>query len=164
MKMGAVHIINNLNLNYCLKILIAGNSDKIWILLDGVSLHCDDSAAFLVEQAGKVFLTLADGTENSISSGAEYGSESISAGIDGAIYSRDDLTINGSGSLCVTAAYKHGIVCNDDLVIVGGTLEVTAPQDGIHANDSARLANAELTINAGDDGITVSNDTETGYV
>ena len=145
-------------------IVEAGNSDKIWILLDGVSLHCDDSAAFLVEQAGKVFLTLADGTENSISSGAEYGQESVSAGIDGAIYSRDDLTINGSGSLCVTAAYKHGIVCNDDLVIVGGTLEVTAPQDGIHANDSARLANAELTINAGDDGITVSNDTETGYV
>ena len=145
-------------------IVEAGDSDKIWILLDGVSLHCDNSAAFLVEQAGKVFLTLADGTENSISSGAEYSEGAVSSKIDGAIYSRDDLTINGGGSLSVAAAYKHGIVCNDDLVIVGGTLEVTAPQDGIHANDSARFAEAAVTISAGDDGITVSNDTETGYV
>ena len=145
-------------------IIEAGKSDKIWILLDGVSLHCDDSAAFLVEQAGKVFLTLADGTENSISSGAEYSSEAVSAGIDGAIYSRDDLTINGGGSLRVTAAYKHGIVCNDDLVVITATMEITAPQDGIHANDSARFAEAAITINAGDDGITVSNDTETAYV
>ena len=145
-------------------IVEAGSSDKIWILLDGVSLHCDDSAALLVEQAGKVFLTLADGTENSISSGAEYGSESVSAGIDGAVYSRDDLTINGSGSLCVTAEYQHAIVCNDDLVVIGAVMEITAPQDGIHANDSARFAEAAITINAGDDGVTVSNDAETGYV
>lgn len=145
-------------------IVEAGNRDKIWILLDGVSLHCDDSAAFLVEQAGKVFLTLADGTENSISSGTEYGPEAISSGIDGAVYSRDDLTINGSGSLRVTAAYKHGIVCNDDLAVITATMEITAAQDGIHANDSARFAEAAVTINAGDDGVTVSNDAETGYV
>ena len=38
--------------------------------LDGVSLHCEDSAAIIVEQAKKVFLTLADGTENFVSCGA----------------------------------------------------------------------------------------------
>ena len=145
-------------------IVEANNSDKIWILLDGVSLYCDDSAAFLVEQAEKVFLTLAAGTENTISSGAEYSQEAVSSKIDGAIYSRDDLTINGSGSLRVAAAYKHGIVCNDDLVITGGAIEITAAQDGIHANDSVRLANADLTISAGDDGITASNDEETAYI
>lgn len=145
-------------------IIEAENSDKIWILLDGVSLHCDDSAAILVEQAEKVFITLASGTDNYVSSGAEYTTEAVSAGIDGTIYSRDDLTINGSGSLNVTADYKHAIVCNDDLVIVGGNMEIAAVQDGIHANDSARFADVNITINAGDDGITVSNDDETGYV
>lgn len=145
-------------------IIEANSSDKIWLLLDGVSLHCDEGAALLVEQAGKVFLTLAHGTENTISSGAEYSPEAVSTGIDGAVYSRDDLTINGRGCLSVTAEYRHGIVCNDDLVITGGTIEITAAQDGIHANDSARLAAAELTISAGDDGITVSNDDGTGYV
>ena len=145
-------------------IIEAESNDKIWILLDNVSLHCDDNAAILVEQAKKVFLTLASGTENSISSGAEYAAQAEQAGIDGVIYSRDDLTINGSGFLKVSAEYRHGIVCNDDLVIVGGGMEITAPQDGIHANDSARLADVNITIKAGDDGITVSNDDETGYI
>ena len=145
-------------------IIDADGDDKIWLLLDGVSLHCEDSAAILVEQADKVFLTLADGTENTVSSGASYSAEAVSAKIDGAIYSRDDLTINGSGSLTVTAPYKHGIVCNDGLVIAGGTISVTAAQDGIHANDSVSFANADLTVNAGDDGITASNDDETAWI
>ena len=145
-------------------IIDAGKGDKIWLLLDGVSLHCEDSAAILVEQAKKVFLTLADGTENFVSSGASYSSQAVSAKIDGAIYSRDDLTINGNGSLRVTAEYRHGIVCNDDLVIAGGNIGITAAQDGIHANDSARFANADITISAGDDGITVKNDDETSYI
>ncbi|MCM1149376.1 MAG: carbohydrate-binding domain-containing protein [Butyricicoccus sp.] len=145
-------------------IVDADKNDKIWLLFDGVSLNCPDGAAVLIEQAGKVFITLAAGTENSVSSGAEYSAGAIAAGIDAAIYSRDDLTINGSGSLSVSAEYKHGIVCNDDLVITGGNISITAAGDGLHANDSARITGAELTINAGDDGITVSNDEETGYV
>ena len=145
-------------------IVDADGDDKIWILLNGVSLHCDDSAAIVVEQAGKVFLTVADGTENFVSSGESYSEDAVSSKIDGTIYSRDDLTINGSGSLSVTAAYKHGIVCNDDIVIVGANIEITAPQDGIHANDSGRFADMDLTINAGDDGLTVKNDDETSYI
>lgn len=145
-------------------IIDADKNDKIWLLFDGVSLSCSDSAAVLVEQAGKVFITLADGTENSVSTGAKYGDAAVAAGIDGAIYSRDDLTFNGGGSLSVSGEYKHGIVCNDDLVITNGNITITAAQDGIHANDSARICGAELTISAGDDGITVSNDGETGYV
>ena len=145
-------------------IVDADGDDKIWVLLNGVSLHCDDSAAILVEQADKVFLTLAEGTENTVSAGAEYSEDAVSDKIDGVIYSRDDLTINGSGSLTVTAGYKHGIVGNDDLVIVGPKIEITAPQDGIHANDSVRLAEMDLTISAGDDGITVSNDDETAWL
>ncbi len=142
----------------------ADKEDKIWILLDGVSLHCEESAAFRVEQAEKVFLTLAEGTVSSLSSGAEYAQADVDDGIDGVIYSRDDLTINGTGTLRIDARYQHGIVCNDDLVIAGGSIEITAVQDGIHANDSARFTDADLVIDAGDDGITVSNDAGTGYV
>ena len=145
-------------------IIDADDNDKVWLLLDGVSLHCEDSAAILVEQADKVFLTLADRTENTVSSGGSYSEEAVSAKIDGAIYSRDDLTVNGSGSLTVTAPYKHGIVCNDNLVIAGGTINITAAQDGVHANDSVKFTDADLTISAGDDGVTVSNDDETAYL
>ncbi len=145
-------------------VIEADGDDKIWLMLDGVSIHCEDGAAIRVEQAGKVFLTLQDGTENTLSSGSVYSEEAVSAGVDGTVYSRDDLTINGTGSLQVTAEYQHGIVCNDDFVMTGGTLHVTAAQDTVHANDSVRIKDADLTLSAGDDGITVSNDDETSYI
>lgn len=145
-------------------IIEADGDDKIWLMLDGVAIHCEDNAAIRVEQAGKVFLTLRDDTENTLSSGASYSEEAVFANVDGAIYSRDDLTINGAGALQVTTEYQHGIVCNDDFVMTGGTLNVTAVQDAIHANDSARMKDADLTLSAGDDGITVSNDDETSYI
>ena len=145
-------------------IIDADKTDKIWIYLNGVTLHCNDDAAIRIEQADKVFLTLAENTKNVISSGAEYNTEATASGIDGTIYSRDDLTINGTGDLSINTEYHHGIVCNDDLVITGGNITINAIQDGIHANDSVRIKNASISISTGDDGITVSNDDETSFL
>lgn len=135
---------------------------RVWILLNGVSIYCEDSAALDVEEATKVILTLAEGTENVLESGSEYSEDAVNANIRGALFSRDDLTVNGSGSLEVTAAYRHGIVCNDDLRVTGGNITVTAAEDSIHANESARFTGMTLTISAGDDGITVSDDENHG--
>lgn len=132
------------------------------ILLNGVSIYCEDSAAFDIEEATRVILTLAEDTENVIESGAEFSEEAQDANIRGALFSRDDLSINGSGSLNVISGYRHGIVCNDDLRITGGTIRVEAAEDGIHVNESARFTGMTLTINAIDDGITVSNDDNEG--
>ena len=145
-------------------IIDADGDDKVWLLLDGVSVHCSDGTALRVEQAKKVFLTLAAGTENTFTDGSTYSEALTERGVDGAIYSRDDLTINGSGALTVNGAYQHGIVCNDDLVITGGTIVVNAVQDGIHAHDSVRFTGAGLTVTAGDDGVTASGDEETSYL
>lgn len=131
----------------------AANSSKIWIRLNGVHINCSDDACLRIDQADKVFLTLAEGTENSFTSGSTYSEEALEDNTGGAIFSHDDLTINGSGSLTITAEYKHGIDVNDSLVIAGGNITITAPQDGIHVNDSFRFANASLTVDAGDDGI-----------
>lgn len=140
-------------------IINADKNDKIRLILNGVSVNCEDSPAITVEQAEKVILTIADGTDNSIICGEnQNGSE------DGAIYSHDDLSINGSGTLNIRDAYKHGIVCNDDLIICGGEINITATQDCIHANDSVRISSASLNLSAGDDGITVSNDDSTDYL
>lgn len=145
-------------------IIDADKSDKIWVLLDGATIHCGDGAAIRVEQADNVFLTLADGTESTVSSGGQYSAENIASGVDGVIYSRDNLTINGTGALAVSTEYDHGIVCNDDLMITGGNITISAVQDGIHANDSVHIRNAAISISAGDDGISVSNDDETAFL
>ena len=134
-------------------IVSADSSAKVWILLDGADITCSDDACLRVEQAEKVFLTLADGTRNSMTSGAEYSEDALADNTGGVIFSHDDLTINGSGSLTLTAAYKHGIDVNDELTITGGSITIDAPQDGIHVNDGLNIEEASLTIRAGDEGL-----------
>ena len=128
-------------------------SSKVFILLDGADVTNLTGPAFYVHEADKVFLTLAEGTENVLTDGEAYSDEAVKGGADGAIFSHDDLTINGSGSLTVNGSFMHGISVNDDLVITGGTINVTAPADGLRANDSLRLKNAAVTVTAGDDGL-----------
>ena len=139
-------------------IVDAEDASKIWIRLDGVTIHCSDDAAFRIDQADKVFLTLAQGTENHFSSGETYSDEALDDGTGGTVFAHDDLTINGSGSLSIEAAYKHGIDANDDLVITGGAITVDAPEDGFHVNDSMRIMDASITITAEDDGIHTDTD------
>ena len=134
-------------------IVSADSGAKVWLMLNGVEINCSDDACLRVEQADKVFLTLAADTENSMSSGAEYAEAALADNTGGVIFSRDDLTLNGSGSLRVAGAYRHGIDVNDELVITGGSISVEAPRDGIHANDGLRIENAELTLKTGDEGL-----------
>ena len=131
----------------------AEKNAKVFIRLNGVSITCSDDAAIRINQADKVFLTLAAGTENTVTSGETYSAAALADKTDGTIFSHDDLTINGSGALTVTAAYKHGIAANDSLRIAGGTITVTAPSDTIHVNDSLHITGASLTLSAGDDAL-----------
>ncbi len=131
-----------------------GENDKVQIVLSGAAITAKDGAAILVTSADKVFLTLAAGTENTLTSTA-LSDDSI----DGVIFSKEDLTIGGSGALTVTSP-NHGIVCKDDLKITGGTLTVTAAGHGIDANDSADITGAVLNVTAERDGIHVENTEE----
>ena len=145
-------------------IVDAHDSSKVWILLDGVEINCSDDACIQVDQADKVFLTLAEGSQNILTSGSVYSDTALSDGTDGAIFAHDDLTINGGGSLTVTAQYSHGISANDDLVITGGTITISAVEDAIHVNDSIRIKDAAITVTAGDDGLLTTNEVENGYL
>ena len=145
-------------------IVDAHDSSKVWILLDGVEINCSDDACIQVDQADKVFLTLAEGSQNILTSGSVYSDTALSDGTDGAIFAHDDLTINGSGSLTVTAQYSHGISANDDLVITGGSITISAVEDAIHVNDSIRIKDAAIIVTAGDDGVLTSNEVENGYL
>ncbi|MBQ7583620.1 MAG: carbohydrate-binding domain-containing protein [Lachnospiraceae bacterium] len=128
-------------------------SSKVWLILDGVNIYCADDAALRVDQADKVFITLKDGSTNSISSGEEYSDDAVADGAGGALFSHDDLTINGTGELTIDGAYKHGIDANDSLHITGGSITITSKADGLHVNDEINFRDAALTVNAGDDAL-----------
>lgn len=137
-------------------IVDAKSTDKLHLILDGVSIHSETSAALYIKSADKVVITLADGSENSLSSGDSYVAIDDS-NIDSALFSRDDLTVNGTGSLTVTAPAGHGIVCKDDLVFTGGRVTINSASHGIDANDSVRVAGTSVTIDSGKDGVHVEN-------
>lgn len=143
----------------------ADETDKPQIVLAGASIHSETSAALYVLQADKVVVTLAQGSENTLSSGESFTAIDDN-NIDGAVFSKQDITFNGSGSLTVNAPAGHGIVCKDDLVLCGGTYHITSASHGIDANDSVRAVSAALTVDAGKDGIHAENtdDATLGFV
>lgn len=129
------------------------------IVLNGAELHCENSAAINCVTADKLVLILAEGTENTVSDGDSYifpdtGTDEPSA----AIFSKQDLTINGSGSLTVTANYNNGVGTKDDLILVSGNVQVTAANHAVRGRDSVIVIDAVLTLDAGNDGIQSNND------
>ena len=146
-------------------IVDAKDTDKLQVVLDNASITSSTSAALYVLEADKVFVTLAEGTENVLANGGAF--EAIDDNnIDGAVFSKQDLTFNGTGNLLVESPADHGIVCKDDLVFTGGNYTVTSAGHGIDANDSLRYKEATLTVKAGKDGVHVENsdDVEKGFV
>lgn len=144
----------------------AGKKKDIRIILNGAKITCDDNAPLYIKQADKVIITLDENSENVLTDGASYLNDEDDYNVDGALFSRSDLTINGSGELTVNANYKHGIVCKDDLVVAGGDYNLSAKSGGIYGKDSLRIKNGNFEINAGSNGIksTNSDENEKGYI
>lgn len=139
-------------------------TDKLQIVLNGANISCKGSAPIYVKQADKVFLTLANETTNTLTSTGEY--ETSEDNVDAAIFSKDDLTLNGTGILTVKSESGHGIVSKDDLVVTSGTYSINAASHGLSANDSIRIADGKFSITSVKDGLHSENtdDTKLGYI
>lgn len=146
-------------------IVNADKKAKVQIVFDGVDITSATSAPIYVQEADKVFVTLNAGTSNYLANGGSFVAIDEN-NIDSVIFSKQDLTLNGSGSLTVTSPAGHGIVSKDDLVITGGEYNVTAAGHALDANDSVRIANATFNIEAGKDGIHADNnvDASLGFI
>ncbi len=138
-------------------IVDAGNNDKLQLVLDGVSISSGTSAALYIRQADKVFVTTAPGSENTLSNAGEFIAIDDN-NIDAAIFSKDDLTFNGQGSLTVESPAGHGIVSKDDLVFTGGSYTVSSASQALNGKESVRIAGGDFTITSGKDGIHSEDD------
>ena len=144
----------------------ADENAKVQVVFNGIDLTSSGSP-FVVKSADKVFITLADGTENTVSDSESYSETIGETNIDAAIFSKEDLSINGSGKLTVNGNYKHGILSKDDLVLAGGTVSVKAASTGVEGKDSLKIKDTNLTVDAGSDAVRATNieDTATkGFV
>ncbi len=141
-------------------IVDAADTAKLQLVLDDAAVNCSTSAALYVRKADKVFVTLADGSENHLSNQEDFIAIDDN-NVDAVIFSKEDLTINGTGSLSISAAYGHGIVSKDDLVLTGGNYQITAASHALSGKDSVRIAAGNFQLNAGKDGIQADYSTET---
>ncbi len=140
-------------------IVDVGGKETVRLVLNGMNITCSTSAPIYVMNAEKVIITLEEGTENYITDGTSYILEDLTSDEpNAAIFSNDDLTINGGGSLTVDANYNNGIQSKDDLHITGGNISVTAVNDGIKGRDSIAVRDGNISIDAGGDGMQSNND------
>ncbi|MBO5460876.1 MAG: carbohydrate-binding domain-containing protein [Ruminococcus sp.] len=143
----------------------AQKTDKPQLVFDNVSINSSTSAPLYILQADKVFITLAEGSENTLSNGGTFTAIDEN-NIDAAIFSKEDLTLNGSGTLTVASPSGHGIVSKDDLVFTSGAYNITASSHAVSGKDSVRIANASFTTASGKDGFHAENtdDTSLGFL
>lgn len=140
---------------------------KVHLIFNGVTITNDSGAAVVVEQAEKVITTLASDTTNTLTDGSDYVLADGETEPDAVFYSKEDLSINGEGKLVVTGNYSNGIRSKDDLVLAGGTYEITAKNNAIKGKDSVSILAGQYTLTTEEgDGIQANNteDTAKGYV
>lgn len=137
----------------------AEDKSTVRLVLNGVDIHSSTSAPIYVKDAEKTVISLPEGTENTISDGEQYVyDDAEEEEPNSAIFSKDNLTINGDGKLVVEANFNDGIIGKDDLRITGGNIEVTAKDDAIVGRDLLAVSDGNFTIIAGGDGIKSTND------
>lgn len=137
------------------------------LVLSGVELTNASGSAIQVLNAQDVLITLADGTNNKITDGANYavtGSDEDQP--NAALYSSSDLVIAGTGALVLTGNFNDGITSKDGLIIQNGNITVNAVDDGIRGKDFVVISSGTIQVTSGGDGVKSDNaeDAEKGYV
>ncbi len=143
--------------------MIIVNTDKkkkVQLFLDNASIHSETSAAIYILQADKVFITSATDSENMLSNGGSFTAIDDN-NIDSVIFSKDDLTLNGAGTLTINSPAGHGIVSKDELTITSGTYNISSSSHAVSGKDNLCIANANFTIESGKDGLRAENDDDT---
>ncbi|MDD2458616.1 MAG: carbohydrate-binding domain-containing protein [Eubacteriales bacterium] len=142
----------------------AADDAKVQIVLDGITITNDDSPAIYVKAADKVFVTTTD-SQNSLEVSGAFVADG-ETNLDAIIYSKSDLTLNGTGTLDLVSATGNGISSKDDLVITGGVYTITTAADGLEANDAILISNGTLNIESGKDALHSENadDASLGYI
>ena len=145
-------------------VIVTATDAKVQLVLSGLSVTNADAPAIYVKDADKVFVT----TTGDVGSALGVTGAFVPDGetdLDAVIWSASDLTLNGTGTLALSAAQGHGVVCKDDLAVTGGTYDVTSGSHGLKAHDSVCVCGGSLTIDAGSDGIHAEDaDDATGFV
>jgi hypothetical protein len=139
------------------------DANSIKIVLNGIDITSKTSSAIYVKSAQKVIFKLADGAINKLTDATNYIFDDVTTQEpSGAIYSKEDLTFYGTGSLDVVGNFQDGIVSKDGIVIKSGNISVTAKDDAIRGKNYIVIRDGNLNLTATQDGLKSSGTPEEG--
>lgn len=129
----------------------------VTIVLNGLTLTNDDSAAITLNKTAEASLIAAAGTTNTVAD--TEGSSNENAAIK--VKSGAALAIGGTGTLTVDGNAKNGIKGAADAVITVAEvkLNINAADDGLSCDDELNITGGTLSITAGGDAVKASPDT-----
>ena len=161
-KTGGVYVIKGTASNAQI-LVTASDDDKVQLVLDGVSITNESIPCIYVKNADKVFVTTTE-SENTLSVTGTFTADG-DTNTDAVIFSRDDLTLNGKGTLNISST-DNGISSKDDLKITGGTINIACTSDALEANDSILMADGTVAVSTSKDGLHAENDEDNtkGYI
>ena len=129
----------------------------VTIVLNGLTLTNDDSAAITLNKTAEASLIAAAGTTNTVAD--TEGSNDENAAVK--VKSGATLAIGGTGTLTVDGNAKNGIKGAADAVITVAEvkLNINAANDGLSCDDELSITGGTLSITAGGDAVKASPDT-----
>lgn len=129
----------------------------VTIVLNGLTLTNDDSAAITLNKTAEASLIAAAGTTNTVAD--TEGSNDENAAVK--VKSGASLSIGGTGTLTVDGNAKNGIKGAADAVITVAEvkLNINAADDGLSCDDELNITGGTLSITAGGDAVKASPDT-----
>ena len=149
-----VYVISGSAKNCTIKVN-ADKEAKVQLVLDGVSITNDSTPAIYVVSADKCFITTTS-SDNTLTVTGSFTADG-DTNTDAVIFSKDDIVLNGVGTLNITST-DNGISGKDDLKITGGTYNITSTADAIEANDSIRVSGGTFNISTSKDALHSEND------
>ena len=142
-------------------------TEEITLIFKNFTASSSKSAPLYITSCDKATIELAAGSVNSLTDASIYQFANPADDKPNAcIYSADDLTIKGDGTLNITANYNNGIGCKNDLRIKSGTMTVVAPNNILKGNDSVTIEGGNITLSGGEDAIKsdATDRTDKGFV
>lgn len=127
----------------------AKSDDKVRLVFKGVEISSSKGNLILVENAKKTIITLASDSNNKLEL---KGNNSKEDNKDSVIFSKSDLSFNGTGILNLLSPYGRGIVSQDKVVFVDGKYTMDTAGNTISAKNSVAIADGKYDIKAGEKG------------
>jgi hypothetical protein len=137
------------------------------LILNNVTINCSFSSAIFIKNAKKVVVIMPENTKNILTDGTTYTfDDTVNQEPIATIFSKEDLSIYGTGSLDITGNLQDGIASKDGLIIKSGTINITAKDDSVRGKDYLIIRDGIFTVKATTDGLKASEDTDSslGYL